>query len=408
MKSQPRFRNGLVAVALAFASTGAPAAPGDLYMAEPTGGGHIYRFSPSGDQTTFASGLYQPVALAFDPAGNLFVGDSGAGIPAPMPSKVYKFTPDGTQSLFATISSTQLLGMAFDGAGNLFVSTGESIVKLSPDGTQSTFASGLGAWPLVFDTLGNLYVGDNQIGPASILKFAPDGSRSTFVTFPNASITALAFDHSGNLFVRSSGEIGILRITPAGTVTPFASGNFRALAFAADGVLFAGLLAFDVEEPAVVKFTPDGMRTTFLSGFFLPRALAFEPVTEKLRNLSARGLVGLGDHVLIGGFILGGNALANNAVIARAIGPSLADSGVPDPLADPVLELHNGSGQIVASNNDWQDSQEAIIRAHGLAPTNARESAIYATLPAGGYTVVVRGLGNTTGVALVEVYSVND
>ena len=135
--------------------------------------------------------------------------------------------------------------------------------------------------------------------------------------------------------------------------------------------------------------------------------LAFEPVTEKLRNISARGLVGTGDDVLIGGFIVGGNALANNAVIVRAIGPSLAQGGVTNSLADPTLELHNASGAIVGSNDDWQDTQEAQITATGLAPTNPNESAIYATLPAGNYTGVVRGTGDTTGTALVEVYGIN-
>ena len=134
--------------------------------------------------------------------------------------------------------------------------------------------------------------------------------------------------------------------------------------------------------------------------------MAFEPVTEKLRNISARGLVGTGDDVLIGGFIVGGNALANNAVIVRTIGPSLAQAGVTNALADPVLEVHDASGGLIASNDDWQDTQEVQITAGGLAPKDPKESAIYATLPAGGYTAVVRGAGDATGVALVEVYSV--
>jgi hypothetical protein len=96
-----------------------------------------------------------------------------------------------------------------------------------------------------------------------------------------------------------------------------------------------------------------------------------------------------------------------DAVVARAVGPSLAQTGVSNPLADPVLELHNSSGAIVASNDDWQDRQEAQIAATGLAPTDPNESAIFATLPAGGYTAVVSGAEAGTGVALVEVYSIN-
>jgi hypothetical protein len=112
--------------------------------------------------------------------------------------------------------------------------------------------------------------------------------------------------------------------------------------------------------------------------------------------------------VLIGGFIVGGNALANNAVIVRALGSSLSQAGVANPLADPILELHNASGSMVVSNDNWQDSQEAIITANGFAPTDSHESAIFATLPAGGYRAVVRGRGDTTGVAVVEVYSITE
>jgi hypothetical protein len=169
------------------------------------------------------------------------------------------------------------------------------------------------------------------------------------------------------------------------------------------------LFAFFETSPAIVKFAPDGTRTTFaFPPPYSPPALAFEPVTEKLRNLSARGLVGTGDDVLmIGGFILGGNALANNAIVLRALGPSLAGTGVANALADPMLELHDASGTTLASNDNWRDTQEAQITASGLAPTDRNESAIYSTLPQGSYTAIVRGARGTTGTALVEVYSVS-
>ncbi len=159
--------------------------------------------------------------------------------------------------------------------------------------------------------------------------------------------------------------------------------------------------------PAILEFTPDGGSRTFASGNLSPRGFAFAPGTEKIRNISARGLVATGDHVLIGGFIVGGSALANNAVVVRAIGPSMSHQGVSDPLADPVLELRDSSGAMIASNNDCEDTQKKRIVATGLAPANPRESAIYATLPAGSYTAVVRSGDQSMGTALVEVYSVN-
>lgn len=402
----------VAALVASFAPLRASAAPGDLYVAEATGG-QIYRFTSTGIKSTFASDLSQPTALAFDRQGNLFVGDSGScvshdGTPCSQPSVIFKFSPSGDKNTFATIGSPDLLGMAFDGAGNLFVADGGAILKIAPDGTQSSFASPvLEVWALAFDRLGNLYASINTSGANSIKKFSFDGSSSTFIVFsgPGESVTAMAFDDEGNLFAQRGSSI--LKITPDGTQNAFASGDFTsALAFDNEGILFAGLNAFGAGDAAIVKFTADGAKTTFASGPLLPTAFAFEPVTETLRNISARGSVGTGDEVLIGGFIVGGSALANNSVVARAIGPSLSDAGISNPLQDPVLELHNASGVVIATNDNWQETQKEQITATGLAPADEKESAIYATLPAGNYTAVVRGAGNTTGLALMEVYSV--
>lgn len=122
----------------------------------------------------------------------------------------------------------------------------------------------------------------------------------------------------------------------------------------------------------------------------------------KPANISARGLVQTGDNVLIGGFILSGANDAN--VIVRAMGPSLP---VPGKLEDPSLELFDRNGTPIASNNNWRDTQQADITATGIPPTDDRESAIVRTLAPGAYTAVVRGVNQTTGVALVEVYSLN-
>ena len=394
----------------------ASSAPGDLYVAEAIGNGHVYRFTPTGEKSTFASDLHQPVALAFDRAGNLFVGNSGACACISIspcdcpPGTIIKITPDGTQSTFATLQSSELLGIAFDGAGNLFVSTGSTIVKIAPDKTQSTFASGLhGAWPLAFDRLGNLYVGiNNLVGAGSIRKFAPDGSSTVFATLQDSSlVTALAFGPGGYLFANSEGSI--FKFAPDSSRTTFAPGDYQAssLAFDTAGILYAGRNAYNSTDPAIVKLRQGGPVIVFAQGPLLPAAFAFEPVTEKVRNVSARGLVAGGENTLIAGFIIGGSALANNAMIVRALGPSLSASGVSNPLSDPVLELRDASGALVASNNDWQDTQKTQISASGLAPTNPHESAIFATLPAGNYTAVVLSGDHSVGIAVVEAYSVS-
>ena len=100
-------------------------------------------------------------------------------------------------------------------------------------------------------------------------------------------------------------------------------------------------------------------------------------------------LVQTGDNVGIGGFIVTGSA--PKQVLIRAIGPSLTGFGVPNPLADPVLELNGPTGFITITNDNWKDTQQAAIKATGIPPTNDLESAILATLPPGNYTAIVRG-----------------
>jgi hypothetical protein len=125
-----------------------------------------------------------------------------------------------------------------------------------------------------------------------------------------------------------------------------------------------------------------------------------------LVNISTRMRVGVGNDVLIGGFIIQGSE--PKKLILRAIGPSLANGGIADPLANPVLELHDSTGDLVGSNDDWQTSAQVDeIVASTVAPSNPLESAIVATLAPGAYTAIVRGLDNTTGIALVEGYELD-
>ena len=118
-------------------------------------------------------------------------------------------------------------------------------------------------------------------------------------------------------------------------------------------------------------------------------------------------LVQSGDNVGIGGFIITGSTPKH--VLLRAIGPSLTQFGVPNVLADPVLELHGPSPFVTITDDNWMDNpvQKTLIMATGIPPTNNLESAIDATLNPGSYTAVVRGRNNTSGVALVEIYDLN-
>ena len=122
-------------------------------------------------------------------------------------------------------------------------------------------------------------------------------------------------------------------------------------------------------------------------------------------NISSRSHVASGENVMIGGFIVTGNA--DKRVIIRAIGPSLQQFNVPNPLADPVLELHGSTGDLIASNDNWKQTQQVLIESTGLAPTNDLESAVVATLPPGAYTARVSGQGGAGGIGLVEVYDLD-
>jgi hypothetical protein len=124
-----------------------------------------------------------------------------------------------------------------------------------------------------------------------------------------------------------------------------------------------------------------------------------------LGNLSTRGQVEGGSKVLIGGLIISGTG--PKRTIIRGIGPSLAASNVPGTLPDPTLKLFNSQAQLVASNDNWQDTQAAEIAATGLAPANVKESAILATLQPGAYTVILDDAAGATGTGLVETYDLD-
>ncbi|MGI9173211.1 MAG: DUF1800 family protein [Chthoniobacterales bacterium] len=124
-------------------------------------------------------------------------------------------------------------------------------------------------------------------------------------------------------------------------------------------------------------------------------------------NLSTRGHVLTGDDVMIGGFIVRGTVAKRMAMRVR--GPTLYLNGVPIPgtLSDPTLELYDGNGQRLAENDNWRSTQEAQIEASQLAPTDDREPALIANLAQGNYTAIVRGAAGSTGIALLEMYDLD-
>jgi acyl CoA:acetate/3-ketoacid CoA transferase alpha subunit len=179
----------------------------------------------------------------------------------------------------------------------------------------------------------------------------------------------------------------------------------------------------DGRESAIIADLPPSNYTAIVRGVNNTTGVALAEVYDLsaesnsiLANISTRSFVQTGDNVMIGGFIVQGTASSTKRVIVRAIGPELTQYGVPNAMANPTLELHDSTGALIASNDDWQhpiigrligNGQVRDIITSGLAPGDPRESAMVVSLSPGNYTAIVRGVNNTTGVALVEVYDLD-
>ena len=125
---------------------------------------------------------------------------------------------------------------------------------------------------------------------------------------------------------------------------------------------------------------------------------------SRLINISTRGLVQGGNHVLIAGCSLAGGS-GSNEIVIRALGPSLVPLGVNNALPDPVVTLYDSNANAITANDNWKDSQQSAIENTGLQPPNDLDAAILATLPTGNYTAIVTDKNGSTGVGLVEVYA---
>jgi len=176
-------------------------------------------------------------------------------------------------------------------------------------------------------------------------------------------------------------------------------------------IIDTGLAPTDPREAALIARLAPGNYTTIISGvndttgIGLVESYTLDTNTSHAANISTRGRVGVGNEVLIGGFIVDGNT--TKRIMVRAIGPSLGGSGF-SVLADPVVELHGSDGQLIALNDDWASgSQQGEILATGLQPGNAQESALIATIPSGNYTAVVQGVNGGAGIGLVEIYDLD-
>jgi len=174
-------------------------------------------------------------------------------------------------------------------------------------------------------------------------------------------------------------------------------------------IMASGLAPLNPGESALLLSLAPGSYTAVLRGKGGGTGIGLVEVydldadaTATVVNISTRGFVLTGDNVMIGGLIITGDDRAG--LVLRGIGPSLSEVGVPDVLADPMLELRDGNGVLLQANNNWRDTQEVPLRYSGLAPANDLESAIIIGVPPGNYTALLRGADGRTGNGLVEVY----
>jgi DNA-binding beta-propeller fold protein YncE len=238
-----------------------------------------------------------------------------------------------------------------------------------------------------------VYVVQTTYGDSvKVINGATDALETSFaVPASNDFISGLDVDDVTNRVYLAHGG-------SAGRVTAYdANNNYQALGQIALGPTSAAGVAFGgVPRQLFVAHNLDGVVSVLQSS-------ATAAPVDLFGNIATRARVGSGDNVIIGGFIIAGTQ--PRTVVVRGIGPSLPLAGA---LADPVIEVHGSSGEILATNDNWNDSltRQQIIDS-GLAPTNALESALWGIINPGAYTVIVRGANNATGVGLFEVYDLD-
>jgi len=205
----------------------------------------------------------------------------------------------------------------------------------------------------------------------------------------------------------------LLELRGSGNSVIARNDNWRDNAVSAAQLEAGGLAPQSELESAIVMTLAPGSYTAIMSGKNDSMGMGLVEVYDldsggdtRLGNISTRGLVGTGDDVLIGGFILGGNG-SQARVLVRAIGPSLVPAGLGNSLGNPTLELRDSNGVLLQSDDNWKDTQQTAIEATGLAPSEDLEAAILATLPPGSYTAIAAGLNGTTGIGLVEIYNLH-
>lgn len=287
-----RILSGVACAAMVLSLAGSASAQ-FLYEAD-NQSGSINTFTPNGTQSTFASGLGYPMAVAFDSTGNLFEADGITG-------NVYKFnynhgTLNPTPTLYSPGSGNfETEELALDSSENVFVvSTDGNVVKIAPNGVRTTVISGLNV-PVgaAVDKSGNLFVAIQNDN--AIIKITPGGTVSTFATYANGLSlpNGLAFDSAGNLLVANWAAGNVLKFSPNGTPSTVLTGVGFGLTFVVSDSA-GDVFVSDQQTGQILEETAGGVEKTFASGL-AAFGLAIQPVPEP----STLALAAIGSGVFL-------------------------------------------------------------------------------------------------------------
>ncbi len=303
--------------------------------------------------------------------------------PAPTPSATPTPTPSATPSPSPTPTPT---------ASPTPTATPSPTPAATPNALLNLSTRGRAA------TGGNVLIGGFILGPGSSTKQVV--VRTLGPSLAASGVSSALLDPSLQL-VDASGRI-------------LATNDDWMMSGQTQEIIDANLAPNDSREAAIVASLLPGAYTAIVTGTEGTQNIALVELYDldaaqapQLVNISTRGPIDSGEGVMIAGTIIGGTDVAT--LIFRGLGPSLATGGaeIEQPLPDPFLQLIDGQGTTLAVNDNWLDSQEVEIGATGLAPTNALESALLVTLPAGNYTALMSDVDGKSGTGLLEIYNLS-
>jgi hypothetical protein len=387
----------------------------------------IRNYGPGGSHGAGGQTIFNDTSTA----ANASIDNGGTGDVSTAESSLTTFNDTSTAG-HATITNQGGLGLdqASSGGATIFddSSTADGAILIANGGGNGGgggailfrgASTGGTARVEVFDN-GYLDISGHQSG---LTIGSIEGSGNVVLGANNLTVGTNGIDTAFSGVISGSGSLakvgsGLLTLQTNNCVADtvgliLVSGSIVKLDFTGPPDVIASLVVDGVSQPPGIYGGPMSGAPNILPEFDGLGTVEAGPIST-LGNVSTRAFVQTGDNVMIGGFIVEGTQ--TKRVIIRAIGPELTQYGVPNALANPTLELHDATGALIASNDNWQTTiiggiitsdQVAAISASGYAPDDFRESAMIVTLPPGNYTAIVRGVANMTGVALAEVYDLS-